>query len=447
MDDEILRWKISLKPKQRKRTYKHFDTQIDLNNSKHLKIVCETIKNLKTHQFLPFIKFIKKEIRYRKGKTQKAERSTKERPIMYASHIDAHLYSFYAYVWSKKYEEFLKQNKIVTNVLAYRKVSCGEDSDHGKNNINFANEVFESIQNMGDCIVIAADIQKFFDTLNHRVLKDQLCNVLGTTRLSPEEYKIFRSLTSYRYVLKESGKNNTYSKLILQIAEGTLKKGYSNVQSVYESGRDLIKNNKIPVGIPQGSPVSGLLANIYLSTFDYGFKEKFPHIIYRRYSDDIILVCPINEADTIYQFLLESIKVSKLVISPTKVFLTHFKKRMDGSVVCIDVKDGRRSLVRRRYLDYLGFEFNGQNVLLRGKTLQRAYKKGAAKVGDFYLRQTKDNPKKKHVNSPKPARSKKEDTYIKRSDQLMKGAGSNITSQEKKMHRFLLKKRKESKAR
>ena len=447
MDDEIQAWKASLKPKQKKRTYGHFDLPLDLDNTQHFEKVAGTIKNLHTHQFLPFVKFIKKEIRYRKGKAQKAQRSTKERPIMYASHLDAHIYSFYSYVWSGKYEDFIKENGIDTNVIAYRKVSKDGDGGRGKNNINFANEVFQSIKDIGDCVVIVADISKFFDSLNHRILKDQLYAVLGTTRLSQEEYKVLRSLTSYRYVLKDNGSSGVYAKLISRIAKGVLKKKYSVTQAVYENGREVIKNNKIPVGIPQGSPVSGLLANIYLSAFDRGFIEKFPHIMYRRYSDDIVLICPVDEADKVFDFLLESIKTSSLEINPTKAFLVHFEKRADGSVVCLDVKDGNKKLVGRHYLDYLGFEFNGQNVLLRGKTLQRAYRKGAAKIAEFYIRQTEDNPKKKHRGSPRAVHLKKEDTYINRSDQLMKAAGSNITSQEEKMRKFLLKKKRESKAR
>lgn len=445
MHDEIQEWTASLKPKQKKRTYEHFDSQVDLDNVQHFGKVSGTIRNLNTHQFLPFIKFIKKEIRYRKGKAQKAQRSTKERPIMYASHLDAHIYGFYSHVWSKKYEEFIKQNDIGENVIAYRKIINDKGNGRGKNNINFANEVFQSVQDMGDCVVIVADISKFFDSLNHSFLKNRLCAVLGTTRLSAEEYKVLRSLTAYRYALKDKGNKSVYAKLVSQIAKGITKKGYSTAQAVYEFGRNIIKSNKTSIGIPQGSPASGLLANIYLSKFDCGFKEKFPHIMYRRYSDDVILICPVDEADKVFSFLLESIKSSLLEINPTKAFLARFKKKDDGSVVCLDVQDGNKKSVSRRYLDYLGFEFNGQTVLLRGKTLQRAYKKAAAKIGEFSLRQTEENPRKKHKSSPRAIHLKKEDTYINRSDRLMQTIGSNITSQENKMHKFLLKKRRDSK--
>ncbi|HEM0173375.1 TPA: RNA-dependent DNA polymerase, partial [Listeria monocytogenes] len=52
--------------------------------------------------------------------------------------------------------------------------------------------------------------------------------------------------------------------------------------------------NKNKFGIPQGSAISAVFANIYASEFDLKLKEIADEFsgIYRRYSDDFILVIP-----------------------------------------------------------------------------------------------------------------------------------------------------------
>lgn len=449
MDEIFINWRDSLKAKQRKRSYEHFDEQLDLDNEEHFKRVQRAIRTINTHEFLPFIKFIKKDIRYRKGENGLPERKLKERPIMYASHLDAHIYSFYSYGWSVVYEEFLQNNDIATSVIAYRKITDeGATHTRNKNNIQFAESVFRSIQEMGDSVVIVADITKFFDTLNHKVLKDQLCKVLDREKLLEDEYKVFRSLTSYRYVLKDQvkkdlGKKSEYAKLILKIVKKIKKEKVSIAQAVYECGRDSIKSNMTTVGIPQGSPASGLLANIYLATFDAGFRQKFPNVIYRRYSDDIVLVCPEGLANDVFSFLKESLHKSSLAVNPSKVNLARFQRNTDGSVLCVEVKNGAGTTVGRKYLDYLGFEFNGQSVLLRGRTLQRAYRKGDKKISKFYERQTEENPRKPH-KLPKH-KANKAGTYIENAMRTMQVVGSKINSQEKKMTKFIRRKRKDAK--
>jgi RNA-directed DNA polymerase len=449
MDETFLHWRDSLKTKQKKRSYQHLDEQLDLDNDHHLKLVYEAIRNLNTHEFLPFIKFIKKDVRYRKGKNGIPERSLKERPIMYASHLDAHIYSFYTYGWSAIYEDFLRKNGIEESIIAYRKISDEKaEKARNKNNIQFAEEVFELVQEKGSCVAIVADITKFFDSLNHKTLKDQICKVLNKKELSIDEYKVLRSLTSYRYILKDDTRNLTtvseYSIFLKQVRNRIAKRKCSIPHAVYECGKNIIKYNRTTIGIPQGSPASGLLANIYLATFDSGFKANFPDVIYRRYSDDIVLISPIDKVEEVFPFLNKSIHLSQLDLNPSKAFLAEFHRNDDGSIECVGVKNGDGTVLGRRYLDYLGFEFDGQNVLLRGKTLQRSYKKGDKRIGKFYERQTESNPRKPHT-SIKQYRSKSGKTYIETASRTMESVGSKIESQQKKMARFLRSKRKAGK--
>lgn len=438
MDNIFTQWRASLKrPKQKKRAYQHFDKSLDLDNDHDFATVKRVIENLKAHQFLPFLKFIKKDIRYRKNaKTKKPSRSSKLRPIMYASHMDAHIYGFYSYNWSQKYEQFIENNGSAESVIAYRKIPDNETRNKG--NIQFAREVFQYIQEHGDCVAIVADISKFFDTLKHKTLKERLCTILGVSSLGEEEYKVFRSLTAFRFILKDSGSKSECARLIEEI-ERQRQNGISLPEAVYEGGRKIIQSNKTGVGIPQGSPTSGLLANIYLSAFDATIRASFPDALYRRYSDDIVLVCSPASAVEALETLKTEIEKYALEINPSKAFFVRFTRQADGLPLCTEVKDGNGAPIGRDYVDYLGFKFDGRRVLLRDKTLQRAYKKTNKKIKKYYERQ---EPGYAHKQKRLPSRKQKTGSYMKNAAAAMQSVGSKIGSQQEKFRKFVYKSRK-----
>ena len=60
---------------------------------------------------------------------------------MYASHLDAHIYGFFSYVWGQAYERFITANGSAESVIAYRKIP-DNGARRNKGNIQFAREVF-----------------------------------------------------------------------------------------------------------------------------------------------------------------------------------------------------------------------------------------------------------------------------------------------------------------
>jgi len=438
MEDIYIKWRLQLKSKQKKRSYRHFDQVLDLDDEKDFRYVVNKLKNIPKHQFLPLVKFVKKDIRYRRDKNKKPKRTKKERPIMYASHIDAHIYSFFTYKWAKKYENFIQQKSIDANVLAYR---SKKDNQCGKNNINFAYDVFAHIQSTNGCSVIIADISKFFDTLNHKVLKNHIAMILGR-RLSDEDYKILKSLTKFRYISNDSSKNkkySTYAKFISKLTKFLKHNDCSLAQAIYETGRGgIIKENNLSVGIPQGSPLSGLLANIYMSEFDSEFVNIFPDILYRRYSDDVAIVCATSDVKRVFSWLNTRIKKYALSINPSKVFIATFTKE-NGTLKCSDIIDGNDKKSGRKFIDYLGFEFDGYNVRIRGKTLHNAYRKADKKIKKFQLRQTSGNPRKRPAGFKNS--KKNGNAYIRNANDIMAGIGYGIDSQRAKLSGFIRKRK------
>lgn len=372
-------WRNNIKPEKKIRNYQHIDNPLNLDDEKIFKKVICVLDNIKSHQFLPFIKKEDVKIRFRKNNWGEARRSRKIRPIMYASHMDAHIYSYFNFIVSNKYEDCLKKFNLHENVIAYRKI-LEKENGRGKNNINFAKEVFEYIKKQNECVVITQDIEGFFDNLNHGLLKEKICKVYDIDKLEEGLYKVLRSLIAYKYI-----KCSDYEKNKSKIK--------NTKYAVYNVLKYLVRRNETNRGIPQGSPISGLLANVYLIDFDNAIRISFPDVFYRRYSDDLVFVCKRDRKDELISFIQEQIKKSMLKINYNKSYISFFKFN-DGNLIVEGVIDCLGKEFRRYYVDYLGFEFDGKKIFFRKNTIQKLKNKQNKKV------------KKQLLNTQKPYRRK-----------------------------------------
>ncbi len=379
---KIDEWRQKIKEKDGLKSYKHLDRKIDIINiEKDFELVKTTLENLNDHQFLPFIKRVEVNKRYKRGKCscgniqkqipclkeckyREKNESSKPRPIMYASHLDSMVYSYYNYILSETYEKMLGINGLEENITAYRKVPLEDGSGKNKCNVHFAKESFDYISEKGDCSVITADISSFFDNLDHRLLLESVKKVTERDSLD-QLYKVYRNVTKYHYINYYSSFNKPEFRKLLS----------GNGHNVYLKLKEHIRKNKSNKGIPQGSPISGLLSNIYMYNFDSKVIDKYPDIFYRRYSDDILIVCDTNKAEKVKLFLFDLISESLLEIQTEKTNLATFKNGL-----CIDVVNGGGEKIRRKYVDYLGFEFYGDKTLMRKKSFNKLKSKQERKV-------------------------------------------------------------------
>jgi hypothetical protein len=331
-----------------------------------------------SHDFYPFIKRLDQTPRY---KPDEGKVKHKSRRICYAAHLDAHIYAYYSRLLSGQYEARVESADYNESIVAYR--SFGEIDGESRCNIHFAKDVFEHIYT--DCkpdaplVALAFDVKGFFDNLDHGLLKKAWSEVLQMERLPADHFQVFCSLTEYAYVkltrLKklfsefyEQSRNMRANKNICTPAEFR--------EKVRRGGHIIV--NRHGRGIPQGTPISALLSNIYMRSFDKVVFEKIDGLngLYRRYSDDLIVVVSAEYEEEVECFVMDKIKELNLRIQALKTESYIFDS--DGkSLSCKNSKSGEGAK-----LQYLGFDFDGENIRIRPSSLTRFYRRmnGAVKA-------------------------------------------------------------------
>jgi RNA-directed DNA polymerase len=146
--------------------------------------------------------------------------------------------------------------------------------------------------------VVDADIEGFFDHVDHQIMMDLVCEKIADGR-------------------------------VLSLIESFLKSGIMN-EGIFEESIE---------GTPQGGNLSPLLSNIYLNHFDrrmgdYGF-------LLLRYADDIVIFCKFeSDAQDALKRAKEILEGElKLKLSPEKTKIIH---------------------ARKKGVEFLGFHFNGR---------------------------------------------------------------------------------------
>lgn len=359
--------------RKKPRSYLHFDHK---SISEKVKKQVRKISNpewVRNHGFMPFLgktlvnSRIKKIIDQETGQKRRFH-DKKERKIHFASHLDSLIYSWYAFKLQSEYEDFLKLKAFSPSILAYRSL--------GKSNVHFAKDAFDFISKSPvDLVVMGFDVKSFFDNLNHQILLNNWKEVSGKKRLSIDEFKIYRSITTFSTVDSIKLRETLEERLGRAEFLKNKRKGVLCTPDQFREivrGDGLIYKNTEGRGIPQGSAISALLSNVYMIHFDaslFELAERFG-AMYLRYSDDILVICkPENEEEFKNEVAAQIVKLG-LELSHEKTDITYFKKNGSAS-------QGFRNNdhTEQKRMQYLGFEFDGQIALLRSSSMSRYKRK------------------------------------------------------------------------
>lgn len=192
-----------------------------------------------------------------------------------------------------------------------------------KKKIEKVNEAFKS--NSYNCY-IKLDMKNFYGSLNHEVLLETIKNIVKNER--------------FIYLVDKAIKGKTISS---------------------HERKDNVETSML--GVPQGLPISNILADIYMAEFDK-FHLSSTKYKYFRYVDDIIIFCDEKDSESIFNSIFSELeKVLKLQPHPLD--------ESNKSKTCIGKIESTFS--------YLGYEFKGDSITVREFSIKR-YEKALEKI-------------------------------------------------------------------
>lgn len=323
----------------RGRGYRHLDVAISVDAAVR---IC-TPTSVATHPFLPLLKYEKKIKRY---KPLKKATVFKSRDIMYASHRDSCIFSKYSYDLTNALDTTYNKYGISENVIAYRKL--------GMANYQFSARALDFIQGHVPCVALCFDISGFFDSLDHGILKSRLKKILDVRELPRDWYQVFKRITRYSFV--EKACLESHCKFGKRFS-GPPQQPICTIQEVIDAGIDIFSNPN-QYGIPQGTPISSAMSNLYMLDVDKVMAAVTAACggLYQRYSDDILLVCTPKEEVELVKSFRQVIKEHKLELNDEKTERTEF----DGTI--------------GRAIQYLGFNLSENAAVIRQSSMSKRWR-------------------------------------------------------------------------
>lgn len=327
------------------RSYIHFDRRL---TNKACKTLVESPESVRKHAFLPFLQNDIVRIRIqRDATTKKPEKKAKIRQIKYASHADSAVYAYYNFTLSQLYEQSIGGTQLAEAVIAFRAL--------GKSNIDLAQEAFQWIAKNPPCTALGFDVEDFFGSLDHAILKQSWADLLSASTLPPDHYAVYKSLTRHASVRLDA------ARMKLGISRTALRARRIERICTPEEFRTkiraggLISVNPLRAGVPQGSPISALLSNIYMLPFDQRMIAETSAVggFYRRYCDDILVVVPTAHVSAIKGVVASELSALRLKLQESKTLECGFAP------------------ISSKPLQYLGLLFDGAQIMLRSTGIAR----------------------------------------------------------------------------
>lgn len=241
-------------------------------------------------------------------------------------------------------------NKFLTFVLddgfldfsfAFRKPQVGNQFQH----LNAVRKLIDfRKRHLGQTLYVSeCDMQKFYDTLDHNIVKGRFEMLMAKAKeqkkISHEDYT-YAKTWFFNYIDCFDFYRDVYSCKFDENHEAwnLVRTQYRGKKYVVEWVNELVhEKKKKPYkrkGIPQGGALSGLIANIMMHFVDIAIKHEIAgeDVAYLRFCDDMILVTT-NEkkAKKVLDIYYKRLLCSRLYPHPTEVMnIKHMKEFWKG---------------------------------------------------------------------------------------------------------------------
>ncbi|MFD2872341.1 reverse transcriptase/maturase family protein [Mucilaginibacter ximonensis] len=263
--------------------------------------------------------------------------------------------------------------------------------------------------------VAEADLEKFFDAINHRVIKSALEKFAlkvtnsGST-IDDRAIKIFHQyLASYTFNKDVFVKNDTDYFIPFKIPNGRFEWPIEQLKKLYT---DINDEN---IGVPQGGALSCLIANMVLHDVDEEVdgSPKDNELLYLRFCDDMILLHTDESLCTAALNRYEQ-KVSSLNLLMHKPeFILQYGEGFWKKKSKRPYHWARASLDKRNvpWLGFVGYQirFDGA-IRVRKKSIKKEALKQKAEVKEV-LKALNISDKTKHEINENSRKSKRQQTY------------------------------------
>ena len=377
-----------------KKPYLHFDLPL---GPEAASAYVSSPQKVECHAFYPLLKYELSTPRIEKlppGSARSFVRKPKLRPIAYPAHKDGYIFSYYKTILECRYKDWLKSNGLGDVVTAFRST--------GENNVTLANKAFDFIRANPSCKIVVTDIESFFNNLNHDLIKRTWARFLGDSKLPSNHYAVYKAITHYSFVERHKAYNLFKIRLSGRLNRANSPRRLCTPKEFREKivARGLIQRGPSD-GIPQGTSLSPLLSNMYMADLDLAMHDWITSLSgrYWRYCDDILVVIPDEDGPDVLQKLDSQLELLCLKRSKPKT------SEFIGS-----------DLTSREQLQYLGFLFNGSEVVVRSSSIHR-YRRKLRKG----IRMAKGRQAQESQGKSLPAPFRKQALYNMYSDKPVRG--------------------------
>ncbi len=261
----------------------------------------------------------------------------------------------------------------------------------GKGGFNSAAEQIRDFRmryNTTPLYVAECDLKKFYDTVNHDILKEAFMHFSALARNAgkPIDHRAGKLLNAYLdcYSFKRS---------VLEATDERMQKAIKGNRIPWVSDEELrsaYSNQEVPfdkIGIPQGGAISPLLANIMLHSVDNSVLQEGGRdisqdkdFLYTRFCDDMVIISSNrNKCDAAFnRYCHESARLKLLMHNPKTTHLKYDADWWNGKTRC--TYEWSREIIP--WVGFVGYQIRYDGELrLRKQTFDKLNERLKSEIG------------------------------------------------------------------